>query len=159
MEELKIELLADHTDAIPRLVELFESEWAPYYAGNGPGNAERDLRESANRNDLPIAMVAINEGVVCGTAALKHTSVTTFTDYSPWLAALVVAPPYRGRGIGERLTISIEALARDLGYGEIYVGTGEKSGMSESLLRRRGWTYLDKSAYFVSEARVYVKKL
>ncbi|MES9989737.1 MAG: GNAT family N-acetyltransferase [Candidatus Thiodiazotropha endolucinida] len=156
---LSIELLADHPEAIPILKDLFESEWEPYYGRSGPGDAEADLRRSANRSQLPIAVVAVENGTFCGTAALKMESVTTYQDYSPWLAALVVAPAYRNRGIGEQLIIKIEQLAKTLGYREIYVGTGKSSGMSEATLKKRGWKFLDKSDYFVSEVCVHVKIL
>jgi len=159
MDKLNIELLADHPEAISILKKLFESEWEPYYGASGPGDAETDLRKSANRTELPIAVVAMIDGNVCGTAALKMESVTTYPDYYPWLAGLLVAPEYRRQGIGEQLIIKIEELAKKLNYKEIYVGTGEKSGMSEVTLDKRNWEFIDKSEYFVSEASVYRKKL
>ena len=84
-------------------------------------------------------------------------SVTTFPDYFPWLAALVVDPAYRRQGIGEQLIGEIENLAKKLGYQEIYVGAGEKSGLSEITLENRGWKFLDQSDYFVDEVRIYKK--
>ncbi len=159
MDKLRIELLADHPEASLILKELFESEWEPYYGVAGPGDAALDIKNSANRSDLPIAMVAIFNGNICGTAALKMESVTTYPDYFPWLAGLLVAPEYRRQGIGEQLIVAIESLARELGYKEIYVGTGEKSGMSEITLDKRNWKFIDKSDYFVSEASVYKKSL
>jgi len=159
MDKLRIELLADHPEALTILKELFESEWEPYYGVAGPGNAETDIKESANRTGLPIALVAIFDGNICGTAALKMESVTIYPDYLPWLAGLLVAPAYRRQGIGEQLIVAIELLAKKLGYKEIYVGTGEKSGMSEITLDKRNWKFIDKGDYFVSEATVYKKKL
>ena len=159
MDKLKVELLADHPEALPILKELFESEWEPYYGAAGPGDAETDIKNSANRTELPIAVVAIVDGNICGTAALKMESVTTYPDYFPWLAALLVAPAYRRQGIGEQLIAKIENLAKQLGYKEIFVGTGKKSGMSEVTLDKRDWKFIDKSDYFVSEASVYKKKL
>ncbi len=159
MDNLKIELLADHPEAFPMLKDLFELEWEPYYGVEGPGNAETDIRNSANSTELPIAVVALVDGIICGTAALKMESVTTYPDYYPWLAGLLVAPEYRRQGIGEKLIARIEDLAKQLGYKEIYVGTGEKSGMSEITLDKRNWNFIDKSDYFVSEASVYKKKL
>ncbi len=159
MNNLKIELLADHPEALPTLKKLFESEWEPYYGENGPGDAAMDIKNSANRTELPIAVVAIVDGIICGTAALKIESVTTYPDYFPWLAGLLVAPEYRRQGIGEQLIAKIENLAEQLGYKEIFVGTGEKSGMSEITLDKRDWEFIDKSDYFVSEASVYKKKL
>ncbi len=159
MENLKIELLDDHPDALPMLKDLFESEWEPYYGAEGPGDAETDLKNSANRTKLPIALVALVDGNVCGTAALKMESVTSYPDYFPWLAGLLVAPEYRRQGIGEQLIAKIEKLAKQLGYKEIFVGTGEKSGMSEITLDKRDWKFIDRSDYFVSEASIYKKKL
>ncbi len=159
MDNLKIELLADHPESFPTLKKLFESEWEPYYGAEGPGDAETDIKMSANRTELPIAVVAIVDGNICGTAALKIESVTTYPDYFPWLAGLLVAPEYRRQGIGEQLIIEIEKLAKQLRYKEIYVGTGEKSGMSEITLDKRNWKFIDKSDYFVSEASVYKKSL
>lgn len=159
MDKVTIELLADHPEALPILKKLFESEWEPYYGATGPGDAETDIKNSSNRTKLPIAVVAIVDGNVCGTAALKMESVTAYPDFFPWLAALLVAPEYRRRGIGEQLIAEIENLAKLLGYKEIYVGTGEKSGMSEVTLDERNWKFIDKSDYYVSEASVYKKKL
>jgi len=59
MDNLRIELLADHLEALPMLRELFETEWSPYYGEGGPGNAEKDIQESCGRTELPIALVAI----------------------------------------------------------------------------------------------------
>ena len=71
----------------------------------GPGDAETDIKQSANRSELPIALVAIFDGNICGTAALKMESVTTYPDYFPWLAGLLVAPAYRKQGVGEQLIV------------------------------------------------------
>lgn len=159
MDKLKIEFLADHPEALPVLIELFESEWEPYYGPAGLGDAETDIKNSDSRTELPIALVAIFDGNICGTAALKMESVKTYPDFFPWLAALLVAPAYREQGIGEQLVIAIENLAKRLGYKKIYVGTGEKSGMSVATLNKRHWKFIDKSDYFISEAIIYRKSL
>ena len=65
MDKLEIKLLADHPEAFPILKELFEAEWEPYYGDNGPGDAGVDLQKSANRSELPIALVAIFDGNIC----------------------------------------------------------------------------------------------
>lgn len=159
MNNLKIEFLADHPQAFPILKTLFETEWEPYYGKNGPGNAEQDIASSANKTQLPIALVAICDGNICGTAALKMESVTTYPDIFPWLAALLVDPAYRCQGVAAQLILKIEALAKQLGFSEIFVGAGEKSGLSEATLNKRAWKLLHKSDYFVSEVRIYKKVL
>ena len=159
MDKLRIELLANHPEAIPVLKDLFMVEWEPYYGPDGPGDAEADLIKSSNHIQLPIALIAIMGNTICGTAALKSESLSTYPNLSPWLAALLVAPGYRRKGIGEHLIAAIEALAKKMGYREIYVGTGDKSGMSVTTLQERNWIFIDRSKYFVSEASVYKKFL
>jgi len=157
MDTLEIKLLADYPKAIPILKELFESEWEPYYGKSGPGDAESDLTSSTNRTQLPIALVALKNGIVCGSAALKSQSVTVYPDLSPWLAALVVAPEFRKSGIGAKLIAEIERLANTLGYVEIYVGVGEKSGLSEDILVENNWKFISEKAYYTSKVRVFRK--
>ncbi len=156
---LRIDLLADHAEAISSLEVWFEREWAPYYRPDGPGNAHEDLRGCCNRDELPIGLVAVLDGKVCGTAALKAESVSTHAHLTPWLAPLMVVPTYRHRGIGEHLIASVEEKASQLGFRRIYVGTGEGSGTPESVLRRRGWKFMEKEPYLVSEVSIFKKVL
>ena len=44
--------------------------------------------------------------------------------FTPWLAALLLAPAFRRRGIGEGLGAGVEEMARDLRFPCIYAGTG-----------------------------------
>ena len=76
---LQVELLVDNPEALPILKEWFEREWEPYYGSEGSGDANNDLMDSCNRDELPIAMVAILGGEICGTVALKVESVATLT--------------------------------------------------------------------------------
>ena len=156
---LQIELLADHIEAIPTLKRWFEQEWAPYYGPNGPGDAQKDITDSCNRDKLPVSLVAISDGKVCGTASLKTESVTTHKHLTPWLAALLVAPTFRRRGIANQLIAAVEEKARQLRFNSIYIGTGEGSGTPESSLRNRGWEFVEKVPYFVSEVSIFKKEL
>lgn len=154
-----IELLADHPEALPILRDWFLEAWAPYYGPGGPGDAERDLKASCSRSELPLALVALIGDRVCGTAALKRTSVTTHPHFTPWLAALLVGPPYRRQGVGELLIAAVEAKARQLGFECLYVGTGRGSGTPESALRRRGWEFIEQCPYFLSDVNIFRKTL
>ncbi len=151
VSQLTIGLLADYPQAIPLLETWSEREWAPYYGPDGPGNAVNDLRASGGRTELPSAFVAIIDGEVCGTAALKTESVTTYPHLSPWLAALLVLPTFRRRGVAERLIAAVEEKARALGFGHVYVGTREGSGTPESALHKRGWQFIEKTPYLVAD--------
>ena len=156
---ISIELLDDHPETIPILVDWFEREWAPYYGPTGPGDAEQDLRRCCNREELPLALVALSGGAVCGTAALKRESVTTHRHLTPWLAALLVAPAFRRRGVGEQLIAAVEAKAQQLGFDCLYVGTGEGSGTPEPALRKRDWELVERGPYFISEVTIMRKAI
>lgn len=157
--ELRIELLADHPEAIPVLERWFRREWAPYYGRRGPGDARRDLLASCNRNEPPMALVALAGDTVCGTAALEPESITTHPHLSPWLAALLVGTEFRRRGIAGELIAAVEDKARRLGFETIHAGTGEGSGTPEGALRRRGWQLVERAPYFVSEVCIFRKAL
>ena len=121
--DISVQLLADHPEAMDDLERWFIREWEPFYGADGPGDARKDLSECCQRNEIPLAVIAFCERVLCGTAALRPTSVTTHRHLTPWLAALLVSSEHRGRGVGGRLVQEIETRARDLGFKELYVGT------------------------------------
>lgn len=128
--------LEEATFAIPTLMEWFIEEWAPWYGPDGPGDAEADLLACCRGARLPFAVVALNDDdQVLGTAALKSESLGSELGYGPWLAAVLVGRPFRGRGIGSGLIGAIEAEARRLEFNRIFVSTN----MAVSLVTRSGW--------------------
>ncbi|MGI9301299.1 MAG: GNAT family N-acetyltransferase [Gammaproteobacteria bacterium] len=142
-DEFRIVPLADAADTIPILARLFIEEWEPYYGPDGPGDATNDLKECCNRDDLPTAVVALDDdGTVLGTAALKTESVGAELGVGPWLSALVVPIEHRKRGIGTALIDTIEKKAHCLGLESIYVSTDA----AENIIRHRGWTALEDPA-------------
>jgi len=149
---LRIAYLAEHVDILPHLVRWFETEWPGYYGPAGLGDAWRDLRECTGRDELPIGLLAYCGETACGFAALKPHSVATHRHLTPWAAAGLVRPEYRGKGIGTALVAALEAEARRRrGYPQIYCGTNTADG----LLRRRGWRELEAAA----DVRIYLKAL
>ena len=156
---ISIEWLADHPAAVTILKEWFEDEWAPYYEPRGPGDAEQDLLEACSRDVLPIARVAFFNGAICGTAALKAESVSTHQHLTPWLAALLVAPAFRRRGVGEQLIAAVEETALWLGFDCICAGTGKEKGAPASLLRSRDWKFVEKGHAGASEVSIFRKAL
>ncbi|MBL0939409.1 MAG: GNAT family N-acetyltransferase [Gemmatimonadaceae bacterium] len=152
---LRIARLADHPEVIPTIREWFETEWEPHYGPNGPGNAEQDLLAYANGTELPVGVVAFLGDEPCGIAALKMGSITTHAHLSPWAAAGMVSPLYRGQGIGGELLCAIEEVARTLGYAHIYCGTAT----ANRLLERSGWEFMEQVRYSGENVSIYVKAL
>ena len=133
---MRIVHLVDAPDTLPTLVNWFVEEWAPWYGPGGAGDAPSDLASCLNRDEIPLALLALDANdEILGTAALKPESVGSETGTGPWLAALLVERGHRRRGIGTALIEAIEAEAWRLGFASLYTSTD----VAESLLRRRGW--------------------
>jgi GNAT superfamily N-acetyltransferase len=60
---------------------------------------------------------------LCGDAALTSASMTTHSRISPWIAAGLVSPSYRRRGIGRAMARTLEKVAKNTGYARIASGT------------------------------------
>ena len=153
-EKLEIAPLADHTEVIPVLKQWFETEWASFYGPTGPGNAEKDLLAYSGRGKLPTGVVAYLGDELCGIMALKAESIATHPHLSPWVAAGLVAPQHRRKGIGSRLLIAVEGIAKCLGYSCIYSGTST----SASLLERSNWRFMEQISYDGEDVFIYEKK-
>ncbi|MFC7517622.1 GNAT family N-acetyltransferase [Herbaspirillum sp. GCM10030257] len=135
IKEITVEPLVDHPSAVETIAGWFEAEWPAYYGPGGPGSALRDVRAYANQGGLPVGVVALRSGSVCGIAALKAQSISSYADVSPWAAAGFVHPSLRGHGIGSLLLGALEEQACKLGFGRIWCGTST----AQSLLQRCGW--------------------
>jgi len=123
-QNIRITRLVDSPEATPVLARWFVEELFPWYGPDGQGNAKGDLAACRSKNELPICMVALGiDETVLGTVFLKEDSVGSELGVGPWLAALLVAPNQRARGIGTMLIEAIERQARDMGFDVIYVST------------------------------------
>ncbi len=150
---MKIELLADHPETIDILAGWYLAEWEPYYGAHGPGNARADLESRCNSQNLPIGLVAIERGQVCGTIALDLDATTNLT---PSVVGLLVGVEYRRRGIAAKLLRSVEILARDLGHERLYVSTA----VLGSLLERTGWQAMGDVGFLNAQSgSIYVRNL
>ncbi len=130
--KMNIELLADHTDVIPRLTDWYLLEWEPYYGVQGPGDARADLESRCNHDAIPIGLVAMEGDQVHGTVALDLDAAT---NLMPSVVGLLVGRDQRGRGIATALLESAESLAQRLGYSRLYISTT----VLGDLLVRIGW--------------------
>ena len=139
--DFKIIYLADARELVVPLAPMFIDQWEPYYGRQGPGDAETDLNDCCNHDEIPLALIAVGaDQEILGTAALKARSIDTHRYLAPWLAAMFVVERYRGQGIGVALIKEIEKNAIRLGYNCVYVGSG---GVTPAM-RTGGWTLLDE---------------
>lgn len=155
-QEFTIIYLADAREFVVPLAPLFIEEWEPYYGRQGPGDAETDLNDCCNKDEIPLALVAVDaDGEILGTASLKAKSIDTHRHLGPWLATLFVVERHRGRGINAALVAAIEENAVRLGFERIYVGA---RGVTSSM-RENGWMLLDEVSSMRGPIEIYEKEL
>ena len=141
---------------LPVLAGWFVEEWEPYYGPEGAGDAEADLKAAAGRERLPICLAALDaDGGVTGTIALKAESVDSHRHLTPWIAAFLVAPEKRRRGIGSALIEAVESEARRLGFERLHVATDTAIGLIEP----RGWRAFDEAPTLRGTVKVYALDL
>lgn len=91
---------------------------------------------SSRKNDtIPMSFAAIIDELPVGTISLFENDLKTMPDIGPWIAAVYVAPGYRGRGIASELVAHACYQAARLGYTELYLRTETAQGLYEKL----GW--------------------
>jgi GNAT superfamily N-acetyltransferase len=148
--------LADRPEFGPRLAALYISEWQPWYGPDGAGNANADLAARTNTERIPLCLIALDEAAnLLATASLETSSVGSELGTGPWLAAVVVIPSQRGRGIGTALVERAEAEALRLGFTEIF-GSTDSAGR---ILMLRGWKKIGNTKSLRGEIEVYRKNL
>jgi predicted N-acetyltransferase YhbS len=76
------------------------------------------------------------------------------TEPGPWLAAVFVAPQFRGRGVGTALATEAVEQARAMGHADIYLYTRSRMSMYERL----GFTALRQSQLGDHAVTVMVNK-
>lgn len=154
-DALDIALLADHPGALPALQAWFEQAWPGWYGPDGPGDARADLAAYANRDGLPIGLVALHRGQPVGVVALKKESVGALAHLGPWVGAGFVAPERRRNGIATALLGALEAVAYRRGHRRLYCGTATATG----ILERNGWQFMQQAVENGMPVSIYAKGL
>jgi GNAT superfamily N-acetyltransferase len=155
MDNIEIAYLADHANQMVALAAALHAQDREYYGARTPADVAADLAFTLQRDALPLALIALRDGSVLGTATLSYDSITTHPHLGPWLTALYVRPELRGGGIGHKLVAAIEAAAQRLGFAQLYAG----SGRAASLFVRAGWHVLERLSYHGEEIAILRRDL
>jgi predicted N-acetyltransferase YhbS len=133
----KIDLLKNHSDAIPSLAkmwhELLGSLWVPNISIE---QVEAKFRTHLNDEKLPLAFVVLDDNVPIGMCSLRKNDGIR-ENLEPWLGSLIVSRAYQGQGIGKLLIESIKDKAKELGFHMLYLFTFDPT--LPEYYRRQGW--------------------
>lgn len=115
--------LFEHPALRPAVAQLIHDEfWTTVPGASAAGMAQRLTR--ADRADrIPLCRVAVHEGRAIGAVNLVESDDDDHPEWTPWLAGMVVAMDWRGRGVGSALVRTLLDDARRLGVTRLYFGT------------------------------------
>ena len=154
VERIDIAYLTDHKEVVPTLARWFYEEWGYLHPARTLADVERLVEERANRNEIPLTLIAFAGQELIGTVCLKIHDMDTRLDLKPWLANLYVAASRRGQGIGIKLVSAIEKKARELGVEKLYLFTPE----SESFYSPLGWQFKERTEFHDSPVTIMQKE-
>jgi GNAT superfamily N-acetyltransferase len=145
----EIAYLADYPDFAPTLAEWHYQEWNRLHANDSVARRLESLRAASNWRQIPSVLVAIEDGILCGSATLAEYDMETRRDLTPWMTDVFVAPEFRRRGIASALVLRIMREAKAIGVPELYLFT--TGPWRERLYAGLGWSVVDRPIYLAIE--------
>lgn len=112
---------AEHTRAVAEMI--YNEFWVDVVDGLTVDFLDAHLHNTHDPSRIPLSWIALVDGQLAGTINLIENDDGKRTHLRPWLAALVVAKRFRGRGIGAQLVRTLLAKAQRLGFSTVYFGT------------------------------------
>lgn len=152
---MKIEYLADHADAIPILAQWHHDQWQTITPHLTVADRIAGFRSRLRRLGVPTGFVAVVDEVVVGMACLVAHDMETRPALTPWLATVLVAPDYRGRGIGSALSERVVTEGRALAFPKLYLVTFDKT----TFYARLGWSNLEHTEHLGLPATIMSRAL
>jgi len=157
MADLEIHFLADRPDALPLVAGWLYNEWGHHNPANSLATVVAGLTAELNNDGLPIQVVAVLDGAVVGTAALKlHELRDRFPELRYWLGGVYVSADARGHGIAGALVRHVEQLAIDRGITVLHLQTERLDG---GLYARLGFQPIEQIKHRGIDVMVMVKPL
>lgn len=139
---MKITSLGRHPEYISTLAALHLPQWQAAH----PGWALKDWENEFRRHlgDFPCTLLALNaKNDLLGSASLLEDDMNGATDYTPWLANVLVLPAARGSGVGGKLIQAIEEKAAALSFPALHLFTEDQ----QAIYLRRGWKLLEEKIF------------
>jgi predicted N-acetyltransferase YhbS len=137
-------LVPDHRMAAARMVH---AEFWTHVPGASAERMAARMAQADRPGGVPQCLVALAGDAVVGVVNLVHSDDDDHPEWHPWLAGLVVAPDWRGRGVGSALVRAVLTRARALPVRRVYFGTDgpgfyTRLGAVVQLQRRADFWYM-----------------
>jgi len=145
-----IEYLADHPGALPTLAQWQHAEWGHTNPTDTVEARKAHLEAACHRDRIPLAVVALDNGEVLGSASLVSQDMETRVELTPWLASVFVGEQYRRKGIGAELVRRIMSEAGKLEVPLLYLYTVH----SEKFYAALGWRLLEYARYYEQKVAI-----
>lgn len=121
--EIRIAHLLEVPEHRARVAALIHHEfWFDVPGASEQGMFDR-LGQATRVDAVPLCLVALHRSQPVGVVNLVDNDSDQHPEWSPWLAGMVVAPTWRGRGVGSALVCALLLQARRLGIARLYLGT------------------------------------
>jgi GNAT superfamily N-acetyltransferase len=129
-----IDYLKNHPRHLDTVVKWVYNEWWKYKNDYSFNQVRKIYQRLLNESDLPIAIVAMENNQVVGTALICERDPDIKLEIGPWVEGVFVKEQFRKQGIATKLVERIELIAETLGYKQIYLSTHLKD-----FYEKRGW--------------------
>jgi GNAT superfamily N-acetyltransferase len=119
--QIAIKNLLDCQEHQASLAELWYQEISRHWVADASvDRAMTNLSRHLNRDQMPLALIALDGSKLAGMACLRETDGIK-PGVTPWLGSLVVDPAYRNKGVGQLLIDAVKAQAKNLGHDTLYL--------------------------------------
>lgn len=151
-----VRLLADAQSSIPAIAGWYKSEWAEWFNVTPLEEIEADFRNVANRDRLPLALVAFGKASTqLGVCSIRDHPFEPYPHVSPWLRGLYVHAPFRGAGVAEALIGAACEHAKRLQIPKLFAATHSAIGSFE----RAGWLGFDQVRHDEQVLTIFAKRI
>jgi RimJ/RimL family protein N-acetyltransferase len=120
---LTIANLFEHPRYLPLVAGWIHQEFWDGRPGHSVETMANRLREATTASRIPLSLLALVDGQPVGTVNLVENDDDERPHLRPWLAALLVIPEFRRRGIGSRLVRELQHQAARLNVPTMFLGT------------------------------------
>jgi GNAT superfamily N-acetyltransferase len=116
-------------------------DWQTFYAKAAKTSYGQWNLDGVDQEQIYIAKLA---GEIVGAIALvDFDDVEEFRHLKPWVAAFIVGPDFRGRGIGSEMLATLEERARNFSIRNLYLWTEDQ----RDYYLKRGYQLIEHRQY------------